>query len=412
MPVISLIAMEDKKMLRPVLNGYLLIVFCVFVVDANASSFSLESEINARIIYDDNINLYDSNVSSTIDEESSSIVVVEPKMKLNYHSGGWDTAMNAGISGATYSAQIQDRINGHLDLETAYKDNRSIYSISAAYDVLSHRASDETFIGLVSERTKTQKLTLAPKYTHLLTERLSLSLDYSYSDVDYNPNELGRYLPYETQTATGVMAYKLSQKSELSLALAAIDYTSENNISEYQLLSSKFGIAHNFSETISAKLFAGFNTRDFTTGDGIPFDFFGTTVTGAPVETSSNGNLFEASVDAKWIELLASRDTESNDTGGLDQTDKLRAKLRMQVTSLIGITLVLERKDIDEINDNIVDQSRTVTRIIPAMNFSLARDLKLRAGYLFEEYKYTSNQLGTSDKNRFFVNLTYHFPSI
>ena len=49
-------------MLRP-LNGYLLIVFCIFVADANASSFSLESEINARIIYDDNINLYDSNVS-------------------------------------------------------------------------------------------------------------------------------------------------------------------------------------------------------------------------------------------------------------------------------------------------------------------------------------------------------------
>lgn len=385
-------------MLRPVLNGYLLVVFCVFVVDANASSFSLESEINARITYDDHINFYQS------EEESSSIVRVEPKMKLKYQSDSWETAMSARISGDTYSAQIQDQINGHLDFETAYKDNRSIYSISAGYDNVSHRASDENITGLVSEQTKTRRLTLAPKYTRLLTERLSLSLDYSYSDVSYSPNSLGSYLPYETQTAAGVMAYKLSQKSELSLALAATDYTSENNISEYQQLSSKFGIAHSFSETISAKFFAGLSTRDFTTRDG--------SSSGAQEETSSNGGLFEASVNAKWIELLASRDTESNDNGGLNQIDKVRAKLRMQVTSLIGIVLTLERADIDELNDNVVDQSRTVTKIIPAMNFSLARNLKLRAEYFFTEYKYASNPLGTMDKNRFSINLTYNFPSI
>ena len=112
------------------------------------------------------------------------------------------------------------------------------------------------------------------------------------------------------------------------MVLTAMDYTSENNIVDYQLLSSKIGIAHDFSEIITAKVFIGANTTDIATRSSQNFAFFGSTVIGTQaVETSESGEILEASIDAKWIEVSASRDTVSNSYGGLYQTDKLHTKL-------------------------------------------------------------------------------------
>jgi len=401
-----IISMEDKKMLKCVINICLVAVFCSRAIGAHASDFLLESEINARITYDDNVS------NTVVNEESSSIYTITPKIKLNYHSDNWESAMNAHVAATSYSDKYKDHLDGHLDFETAYKNNRSIYSIMGGYDKYSNLAAEDNLIGLSTEQIDTEKLTLAPEYTHLLTERASISLAYSYSDVTQSKN-LGQYLPYETQSAIGEVGYKLSQKSDLSLVLMAMDYTSENNIVDYQFLSSKIGIAHRFSEMITGKLFIGANTTDIATRSSQSFVFFGSTVTGTQaVESSEAGEILEASIDAKWIEVSASRDTVSNSYGGLDQTDKLHTKLRMQVTPLIGITLSLDRVKVDEVNDNVLDYSRTYTKIVPAMNFSVAHNLKLRAEYIFTKSEYNNLSQGQRDRSKFAVNLTYNFPSI
>ena len=384
-------------MLRPILSIWLSILSCVYVVNANASSFLLESEISAGVIYDDNVKFVETST------ESSSIVTVHPEMRLKYQSDIWDTAVNADVLGVTYSAEFQDQIDAHLDVETAYKDNRNIYSISAGYDNVSDRISDENALDPIAEQNETRTLTLTPKYTRLLTERFSLSLAYSYSDVNYSPNTLGWYRPYEIQTTTGELAYKLSKRSELSLSLEVTDYASENNISEYQMLASKFGIVHNFSKMITAEMFVGVNSSDFTTK-----------VTPAlVVETNSSGAMLEAAVNAKWIELRASRRMLPNSTGGLDQTDQVSATLRMQVTPLIGVSLLLTRKEINELNDSLAtDNSRTYTKIRPAMTFTLTRNLRLRAEYILLDQKYANVVQGSPEKAKFSMNLKYIFPSI
>ena len=390
------------------LNSHLLIVLSVFlaVTDVHAANFTFDSEINARVIYDDNV------TESAVNEESSSIYMVTPKVKLNYHSDSWDSAMNAHIKGTSYSEQYQNQIDSYLDFETAYKNDRSIYSIVGGYNNYSNRTAEENIIGLPTEQVETTKLSLAPEYTHLLTERTSLSLAYSYADVGVDTN-LGNYLPYETQSAIGEIAYNLSQKSDLSLVLAVEDYTSENNIVEYQMLSSKIGFVHDLSRTLSAKVFVGANSTDITTRSSQNFVFSGSTVTGTQeVETSRSGEIFEAAIDAKWIELGISRDTVSNTTGGLDRTDRIRAKLRMQVTSLIGLVLSVNRVKVDEVNDNVIDYSRSYTTIVPAMNLSLARNLDLRGEYIIMKTDYVDSTRGTVDKSRLAVNLTYTFPSI
>ena len=398
-------------MSKPVLLSCALTIYCSGATDVMASNFLLESEINARAGYDDNIGFVDAESS-----DSATILMIKPKVKLTYKDDNWDTTANANIAATSYSSEVQDTVDSYLDLGTAYQTNRNTYSIVASYDKSSNKAADadDTIIGLTTEQIDTTSLSLLPSYTRSLTERLSLRIGYGYSEVDISP-ESATFLPYETHVATGAVLYKLSQKSELSLVIDAIDYTSENNISEYEMLSTKVGIVHNFSEMIVGEFFAGYNTNDFTTRSDTEFNFAGSKVTGVEVvETESKGGVYEALIDAKWIELGASRITDSNTLGGLDKTDKLHAKLRMQITSLIGISLEMVRSDIEEQNESVVGRSRIVTTIRPAMNFTLTRNLKLRALYSRIEYDYADDIPGqaSSDKNMFHVNLKYTFPSI
>ena len=405
--IITLIKMEGGIVSKSILTCGILTVFCSGVIDATAAGFLLESEINARATYDD-------NVLGNNNDESASILMIEPKARLTYKDNDWDTTINASIAGTSYSSELQNHVDSYFDLGTAYQSQRDIYSVTASYDNYSYRTEDTDALGLTLEQVENTKLMLAPQYTRNLTERVSLSIAYSYSDVDVDPTT-DVYLPYETQTATAALEYKLSQKSKLSLVINAIDYTSENNISEYEVLASQVVLAHNFSEMVSATISVGFDTIDFTTRSSESFEFAGSTVTGTQaVESDSSGGSYEATFDAKWVELQASRSTDSNSFGGLDEKNKLRAKFRMQVTPLIGIVLLIDRTDIEELNPNVVAQSRVYTKIAPAMNFTLAHNLKLRAEYARIEQDYAINEPDKTDldKNTFYLNLKYDFPSI
>jgi len=168
---------------------------------------------------------------------------------------------------------------------------------------------------------------------------------------------------------------------------------------------------HNFSEMISANVFAGFSNTDFTTRSDLNFVFAGSLVTSNQVEeTDSRGSIFEVGFDAKWIELKASRNVESNSLGGLDQKDILFAKLRMQASPLIGLVLTMSRTDIEELNASVIGSSRIKTVIAPAINFTLARNLKLKAEYMRVQQDYASEP--DADSNTFFLNMKYDFPSI
>jgi len=229
---INMIKTESRMMSKSILVSCVLTVYCSGVIDANASGFLLESEINARVTNNDNILL------ASDAEKSSSILMIRPKAKLTYKDNSWDTTINANVTATSYSSELQNEFSSYFDLGTAYQDNRNTYSITASYEDSSNRAVESDLLGLVPDQVEITEIMLAPKYTRSLTERLSLSVAYSASDVDVDP-KTPNFLPYKTNTVTGLLDYKLSQKSELILIVDALDYTSENNISEHEYLSMK-----------------------------------------------------------------------------------------------------------------------------------------------------------------------------
>lgn len=397
-------------MFKQSLNSCLLIACCTTAIEAGASSLMLESEINASAAYDDNV-----TYSAVGDDESSAIVTITPKLKLTHRNDHWETTANARVSGTTYSAQLQNQLDSYVDFGTAYKEDRGIYSIAASYDMHENRAEETNILGESIDQLDTNTFSIKPNYTYLITERMSLSVAVNFSSVDYGADTTGNYFSYDTQTASGILDYKLTQKSQLDLTLAAMDYASDNNASEYRVLSSKVGVTHKFSEIISGRFSVGVSSREFyDKSAGQPFDFFGSTVTGVTeLETTGSGSSYAASVDAGWVTVGASRDYTSNSVGGLNQSEKLNAKFRMQITSLIGITLSLDRSEVTELNDFVPDYSYIDTRITPAMNFTLAHNLSASARYVKGEKEIASSvRDDTTDYNIFYISMRYVFPAI
>ena len=395
-------------MFKQSLNSCLLIACCATAIEAGASSLMLESEINASTAYDDNV------TTSAAGDDGTSIVTITPKLKLTHRNDQWETTANAQVSGTTYSAQLQNQLNSYVDFGTAYKEDRGIYSIAASYNVHANRAEETNILGESVDQLDTHTFSIKPNYTYLITERMSLSVAVNFSSVDYGADTTGNYFSYDTRTASGILDYKLTQKSQLDLTLAAMDYASDNNASEYRLLSSKVGVTHKFSEIISGRFSVGVSSREFYDKSDQMFSFFGSTVTGVTeLETTGSGSSYAASVDAGWVTVGASRDYTANSVGGLNQSEKLNAKFRMQITSLVGITLSLDRSEVTELNDFVPGYSYIDTSITPAMNFTLAHNLSARARYVKGEKEIISSVRDDStDYNIFYISMRYIFPAI
>ena len=90
---ITLIKMEGRMMSKHILLSCALTVFCSGATDVMASNFLLESEINARATYDDNIHFTDAESG-----DSATALMIKPEVKLTYKDDNWDTTANANIS--------------------------------------------------------------------------------------------------------------------------------------------------------------------------------------------------------------------------------------------------------------------------------------------------------------------------
>ena len=58
--------------------------------------------------------------------------------------------------------------------------------------------------------------------------------------------------------------YDLTEKDRLTISLQGVDYTSKNDLITYQLFTSRIGIDHKFSETLSTNFLVGISRLNST----------------------------------------------------------------------------------------------------------------------------------------------------
>lgn len=381
---------------------------------SNALSYegSLVADIGAGAVYNDNIFL------TTQTHDSVTGIIITPSISGIIKEKDWQATLNAKLVSSTYSDDSLDGNDQFFSLSGQYNLERNIFSLNVTRDYGSNLNSTSTDFGIAGRRIQTNSQSISPQYTRLITERLSLTLVYSHRDVDFEDAENTTYTPYITQTGSASLRYSLTEKDSLTISLEDVDYKSKNDLITYQLLSSKIGIDHQFSETLSSNFLVGITRLNSTNLTTQAFDFFGNIIVQTQeIDYETRGSAYNAGItkllESGEIAGRISRNYTSNSFGGVDRSDRLSFNFLEKLTSLWRYTMSASFDDIVSKNSGSSDLSRNLFIFQAKVYYTISKNWDANASYRYVLRKYKDDTSDTSPhSNKIYLGLSYNFPSL
>ncbi len=379
-----------------------------------AAQWSLKSDVDARTKYDDNIFVTREN------PESVSSLTVTPSVDAIVKEAQWEGDLNARIRSNKYSDHNLNSNDQFLDLTGRYNGQRSNFSLNANYDLDSSLSSESSDFGLVGRRVNRKNRSITPQYTRMLTERLALILSYSYSAVDYLDAGNTGFISYIAKTDSGSFVYNLTEKDKLTLSLQSLDYKSLNDTYTYTLLTSRFGIEHQFTKILSADFSAGVSRQNTNSQVSQAFKFFGNIIVlTQDVSSNNRGFVLDAGIkqqlESGQIEARLSRDNTTNSFGGLNQVDTIKLNYNHQLSALWRYQIRGRYEDVTAIGTGTRITDRKVLFFDTVMSYSLNRNWSVNGSYRYVQRKFADTGVNTGGKvpvsNRIYLGMTYNFPT-
>lgn len=391
-----------------------LCILLIFPKESYSSEKLLEASVSARAEYNDNIFL------TTSFHDAVSSLIITPSLSGVIKEQNWQAKLNSQLRLNQYSNHNLDSNGQLLNLTGQYSAERNVFSLSVNHDLITSLSTVSTDFGLSSEslRRKTQSIT--PQYTRLLTERLVLTLSYSYSDTQYLDIENDtRFISSYTETGSSALRYNLSEKDQVSLNFQAVNYTRKDKLGDIQLFDLSVGFDHDFSQTLSVDLAVGVSRRNSTNLQTTVLDFFGTIITiPQEINTKTRGSTLNLSVE----QLLAvgsisgrvSRNTTTNSFGGLNETDKVVIKYDERLSSLWRYAISASYADTISVSAATTSTDREVLFLEARTNYSLTQEWSMSLSYRYRQRKFknVSSAGEAPDSNRLQIGLTYNLPSL
>lgn len=388
-------------------SGYAFILLACVSGDALSVEWSVDSELSAEAAYTDN--LIASGSASTEDFDTA-IVHVRPMVALVAKSDNWETSLNAELKGNYYSEDVVDDVNQLYGLDAKYQTERNVYSMGVDYRLFSNRVTESDIFGVSNEPVKRKTLALAPSYTRLITERLSLTLGYRNSDVSSDDPSV--VISSESDTFSGALGYKLTQQNQFSASYSMVDYVSDDELSEYKLHTTSIKIDHKFSKALSVDLSIGATSSESNNERTETINFFGTIITMPQVvDAEDRSMVYEVGVNAGWISGNLKRSHRSNSTGSLSQVDAAHIVLKSQFTSLLRLTVNTRYQDISAV-EVATTRDREITSISPKLTFAFSRSLDAYLQYKYIKVEYDIASISGYNSSTIYVGMTYDFPSL
>ncbi|MCK4708556.1 MAG: hypothetical protein KAU21_08060, partial [Gammaproteobacteria bacterium] len=317
-------------------NVWRVLVVCIILLHAQAAyakEYKLEADVDARAVYDDNIFLTNQL------HDSTKGIIVTPALSGVITEENWESELRARLRINKYSDKSLNSNDQFFDLTGRYTAERNIFSLNVKYNLESNISSTSTDFGIVGRRVNRKTQSIAPQYTRLLTERSSLMLSYTYTDVDFLEADNTGFTHYITETGSGSLLYNLTERDELTISLTAVDYTSKNELVTYQLFVSRFGVDHKFSETLSMDFLAGVSRRNSTNLQTQSFDFFEQPITVTQeIDAKNRGLVFDIGVtqqlESGKIEGRIIRDNKTDSFGGLNEVNRFTVNYTDKMSEL------------------------------------------------------------------------------
>ncbi len=397
-------------------NTYEAICVC-FVLFYASSTYSkeylLETDVDVRAEYNDNILL------TSLPHDSVTGLIVMPTIKGVIKESHWQADVAARLRSNNYSNSSLNSNDKYFDLTGNYNAERSIVSLNANYDLDSSLSSTSVDFGITGFRINRKQQSVTPQYIRLMTERLFLTLSYSYTDVEYLDAVNTGFRPYVTQSGTGSLVYQLSEKDKLTFSLTAVDYVSKDNLLTYQLFMPRFGIEHEFSETFSLNFLLGTSKRNSTNLSTQSFDFFGQSITlTREVDFTDRGFVLDAGLTKKLesgdLTGNISRDNTTNSFGGVNEVDRFKVRYGNNVTELLGFSLSGRYEAYNAVGSSVRNTDRKILFFNFIVRYSVTRNWGVNVSYRYIQRRFKSDTSTDTApySNRIYVGLTYNLPAL
>jgi len=382
-----------------------------------AGEYLIESSIDSRTEYNSNIFLTNQSHNDVYG------LVTTPSISGVMRDQNWSGELNASLRNYQYSDHSLDSTDKLFNVTGRYSAERNIFTLNGNYDFTSNLNSTASNFGVVGRRINREDQSISPQYTRLLTERLVLTLGYTYSDVAYTNAQNTGFTDYTSNTGSSTLLYDLTERDKLTFSFFAVDYasngTSNRGSIKYKLFVSRIGLDHQFSETLSADILVGTSRRNTTNKQTVTFDFFGDPVTRKLKSNSkSKGAVYDAGLTKKFessvLEGRASRSDDTDSFGGLNQTDKFTLHYNAKLSPLWRSDVGARYEDITSIDSGTNRTNRQILFLETKLFYTITEKWVANVSYRYVEREFTGNNRNNStvDSNRVYAGITYNFPSL
>ena len=387
--------------------------FLAYPVVAHSSEKLLETSVNASAEYNDNIFL------TTRSHDAVSNIVVTPSLSGIIKEQNWQVELNSKLRINQYSDHKLDSNEQLFSLTGQYSAERNIFSISIGHDLISSLSTTSTDFGLSSQKIERKTQSVTPQYTRFLTERLVLSLSYTYSDTAYEDDADSRFIASFTETSSAVLRYSLTEKDQLSINFQAVDYTRKDDLGDIQLFDVNIGFDHKFSEIVSMDLAIGASRRNSTNLQTTVLDFFGTSISVLEeINVKTNGSTFNLGIkqllETGSIGARVSRNTTTNSFGGFDEKDKFIMNYDEKLSSLWSYFIAASYEKVKSASVATTLTDREILFLEVKTHYSLNRNWNTTLSYRYTQRKFNNISSATNvpQSNRLRIGLTYNLPSL
>jgi hypothetical protein len=378
----------------------------------------MEPSVALRTEYNDNINL------TTAPHPSVWGVILSPDVKFSGTTEALNVTGGLRFNFNRYFGEQGLDTNDHiLTLRSTYKAERDVLGLNIDSIEDSTLISELSDTGVVLARDQRRQLAINPSWTRSLTETISITTTYSYTDVDYANNVETGLIDYRDQTATVGLGYKPGERDLVTVAGYYDRYETKPGLSVANTYGVEVGYDRAFSETLHGSLSVGSRkTRSSTERQALICNgfilagiCFGNVITVTSVtKANTTGYIFAANLDKQWetarLSGALSRSINPSGVGTLVQTDHLGLTWTQQWSPTVNSSASggLYKS---QYGGNVAGSNSRYYTVEANVGWRLTEWWTLSGGYSYRRALYEGSQASPSANVAYLV-LSYAWPKL
>lgn len=364
---------------------------------ALAEKWYFEPNINARIGYNDNIQL---STDSEIKTYTSDITA---NAALGFRTNVSDVSITAKMIDRRFDDNAYLNTNNQfLNLKSSYRSGLNLFGLGAGYQRESTRTSEFDFSGYSNTNKLKITQSISPYFDRNLTERTSIRIGGNYTDVTYEDAELTGLSDYINKSAYTSLQYRLSERTSLQAVLSKSLYTSDNT--EFDTTSLQFGANHMFSETLSLNVLLGPSSTKTKFVSG-----------GVEEESSNVGRSIDIGLRKNFELTSLNGSLKSTESAGGEGKMTIRNSLNFSLNHKVSERTTFSLSSTLQQNESgggrtDPGEDRNYISFEPRLSWKASPWWTITGSYRYRESEYTSSDAGSAKSNAIYINLQYVWP--